>query len=560
MVAIKKRTRKPITSEGKQLNAVRKLTPTHVVEVELKVNENDRRKLIRKGEHLRIIRNTVLGVLYKNYNQMVRTKEYKRTMKKYIKTINKLELASTSKSKELNKNKKILTDKFEELRNRFNVTFNFGRKYGETLRKFKYNSPDAVTTWSACEMAWDSIEGLLYRGAKKVRFYKKGETVTLQGKQENRCIILKDNYVSFSGMKLLLIVKEGDLFIEETLSNVKSYKESSVLIDKENIKRHTEGRPLISTYRIRNNRIVRKEIRGTDRYFVQIVLEGNPVAKRNKDGTFRHNYGVGRIGSDIGVQSVTFVSKDEVTLKNFAERSKNTFKQERKVNLLKRKQDRSRRAMNPANYDAKGKIKKGPKTWVYSKRYIKTAKELRNLHRIAAENRRYAHNEDINYLRSIGDTLNIEKMNIKALQKKSSEATINKKTGKYNSRKRFGKGILNRSPGYFIARAKLVFKKTGGIVNEVNTWTFKASQYDHVLNDTVKKSLSKRWHELPDKTKLQRDLYSGFLLYCSNDDLQTPNKDLCDKQFKRFKELHDQCIEKIKENRRVVLNSGISLA
>ncbi|GAA3331088.1 hypothetical protein GCM10020331_086220 [Ectobacillus funiculus] len=49
--------------------------------------------------------------------------------------------------------------------------------------------------------------------------------------------------------------------------------------------------------------------------FVQIVLEGIPVAKRKKDGSFRHTYGVGRVAGDIGTQSLAVVSKDKVFLK-----------------------------------------------------------------------------------------------------------------------------------------------------------------------------------------------------------------------------------------------------
>ncbi|HUS89478.1 MAG TPA: hypothetical protein VMW91_08955, partial [Desulfosporosinus sp.] len=76
----------------------------------------------------------------------------------------------------------------------------------------------------------------------------------------------------------------------------------------------------------------------------------------------------------------------------------------------------------------------------------------------------------------------------------------------------------------------------------MNTWTFKASQYDHILDDVSKKTLSMRWHVLPDGTRIQRDLYSGFLLYCSDQELKKPDKNLCDETFKQFLVLHNQCI------------------
>lgn len=96
------------------------------------------------------------------------------------------------------------------------------------------------------------------------------------------------------------------------------------------------------------------------------------------------------------------------------------------------------------------------------------------------------------------------------------------------------------------------------MVKEVHTWSFKASQYDHVLDDTSKKSLSKRWHVLPCGTKIQRDIYSAFLLYCAEENLLQPNKEMCDSFFPLFLKNHHLCIEEIKNNHKIVLNSGIT--
>ncbi len=555
--------RKPKTDYEKQLKKVRDLMPIHVVEVELAVLDSQDWKMKRIGEHLRVIRNTVLGQLLKNYNQMVRTKEYKQTIKKYHSLCKLIEKTKESANiQKLRKKKEELNKKLEKLRNRHNVTFEYARKYGEYLHDSKYTLPDTVTVLTVCEMAWNSIEGLLFRNAEKVHFYKKGDLITFQGKQAERCIILKNNpdgtfYVSFNEMKFPLIVKKDDLYIQETLSNIAHYIKHGKEMDKQNIECHNMGLSLISAYRVCNNRIVRKLIRGKTRYYLQITLEGKPVPRRKKDGSLRHTYGVGRLGGDVGTQSLAVVSEDNAILKNLADRSKNTFSYEHKIYLLQHYLDRSRRATNPQNYNEDGTIKKGKKEWVYSKRYQKARTKIKELHRKAAESRKYAHNEDVNRLRAIGDEFIIEEMNIKGLQKKAKETTINQKTGKFNRRKRFGKSIGRRSPGYFIKQTKYRFEASGGIVNEVNTWTFKASQYDHILDDTNKKKLSKRWHELPDKTKIQRDLYSAFLLYCTDHNLIRPDKELCDTFFERFLESHNHCVEEIKNNRRIVMNSGI---
>ncbi|MDF0726108.1 hypothetical protein PY093_05190, partial [Cytobacillus sp. S13-E01] len=541
-------------------------TPLHTIEVEIEATKLQSWKLLRISEHLRLIRNTVLGQVYKNYQQMIRTKEYRMALRTYKKVSEELvKVACQKEIKKLESLKNEAKKGFDELRSKYQVTFDFVRNYGTYLRDTKYHLPDAVTVWSVCEMVWSSIERIMYGEAGKPRFYKKRDFVTLQGKQAERCIILKHDskketfHISHNGMKLPLIIKKRDLFIQETLSHVVNYMNVGSQIDKENVERHEMGKAINSTYRIRNNRIVIKEIHGKLRFYVQIVLEGTPVVKRKKDGSFRHTYGVGRLGVDIGTQSIAIVSLHEVKLKNLAERSHKVFNIERNVGLENRYLSRSRRATNPKNYNKDGTIKKGKKKWVKSKRYDKRQKKLKELQRRTALSRKYAHNEEVNTLRSLGDELFIETMNIKGLQKKAKSVTKNEKTGKFNKRKRFGKSIGKRSPGYFIKQAKYRFLITEGSVHEVNTWKYKASQYDHIINDINKKQLSKRWHELPNGLKIQRDLYSAFLLYCSEDTLEKPNRNKCLQEFNSFYDKHQHCIEQIRNNHVVVLNSGIKI-
>ena len=148
----------------------------------------------------------------------------------------------------------------------------------------------------------------------------------------------------------------------------------------------------------------------------------------------------------------------------------------------------------------------------------------------------------------------------KSYQKKAKEVTVNEKTGKFNKRKRFGKSILNRSPGYFVSQLKKKFAETDGTIYEVNNWTFKASQYDHLLNDCNKKQLSQRWHVFENGTKVQRDLYSAFLLYCAESNLKQPNHKMCLKEFEVFYRSHEKCIKWIKENKLKIKNSGIKVS
>lgn len=114
-------------------------------------------------------------------------------------------------------------------------------------------------------------------------------------------------------------------------------------------------------------------------------------------------------------------------------------------------------------------------------------------------------------------------------------------------KKRFGRSILHRCPGYFFARLCQVFESTGGQFLVVDRM-YRASQYDHKSNQYVKKKLSQRWHEFSDGSSVQRDLYSAFLLMCSKADLSAPDRDLCIRLFDDFVKHHDACLARIESS------------
>lgn len=107
----------------------------------------------------------------------------------------------------------------------------------------------------------------------------------------------------------------------------------------------------------------------------------------------KHTYGTGYVGCDIGTQTLAYTSKTEVGLKNLAERGASIPKRERQERILYRAMDRSRRAMNPENYNTDETIRKGKKAWKKSNRYKKLQRRHQELARIAAVNRKLAIND-----------------------------------------------------------------------------------------------------------------------------------------------------------------------
>jgi hypothetical protein len=104
--------------------------------------------------------------------------------------------------------------------------------------------------------------------------------------------------------------------------------------------------------------------------------------------------------------------------------------------------DGQRRANNPDNYDAKGRINKHGKqrlTWKHSKRYLATRRRKATRERKLAAHRKSLHGRLVHELVAIGNTIITEKISYRAWQKQ------------------FGRSVGLRAPGMFIA----MLRRTG---------------------------------------------------------------------------------------------------
>ena len=82
---------------------------------------------------------------------------------------------------------------------------------------------------------------------------------------------------------------------------------------------------------------------------------------------------------------------------------------------------------------------------------------------------------------------------------------------------------------------------------KIHTVKAKASQYNHINNTYKKKSLDTRWNDFGD-LKIQRDLYSAFLIMNINDDLETFNLNKCNDRFNDFVVKHNIEIDRLKNS------------
>lgn len=529
----------------KLLKQYHKLSDRHILVVETDMPYPDVLKVVALSDKIRKAGNELVSLMRKNYDQLMRTKKYRKLLKLYGNTEDKDKL-------------KALANQLNDMQKSYNVTWDFCRTSMIPIGK-KY-SIDAVFALTKAEDIWRGMEKCLYDNGKITHFSKYGELPCIRAKQINRGITMfvEDGKLRFKLRKMQFGIHVNDRFQSDEVNAVLSYLENPDKMDADAVNTLIEEACCIDTYRPCYATLVPRLIRGKYRVYLHLTIEGKAKPKYDRFGNPRHKYGKGMIGADIGTQTVAYTSDTEVGLKNLSERGNSIQTSERKERLYYRAMDRSRRATNPQNYNPDGTIKKGKKTWKYSNHYKKLKAKHAELCRINAVNRQLAINEDANYLRSLGDTFVTEPKNASKLMKRAKKTTVNSK-GKFNKKKRFGKSIKNRCPSGFQTTVEKKFKVTGGAYIEVPN-NYRASQYDHTADDYIKKKLSDRLYRLRDGTLVQRDWYSSFLLYCYDYRTQDIDKDKCITDFGRCYDKEKALIAWIKANHIKILNSGIKVA
>ena len=596
MATRKKHIRTPYEEKRKEHRAA---ASRHVLVLEAQIKENDKRKLFHIANDLRVYGNHLTNIAQKRLSQLFRTKAYREALKQYHSAKSALSSLDkgTQKYNEIKKKAKIAADALEKCQAEYKLTFEDLRH--DMAEISKGSKIKAVFLLSEAENVWAAVQSVLYRDGKHLNYAKRGELPLIRAKQIERGITLSfDNGSAQCKMGVIdtftksrvssntavnstrlrrktsnhlllqrariplrkgwecvkLIVKKNDSFAKNELACIESFV-SDPSIEEKAVAIFSETGIPQNTYRPCFVALKCVTIRGRLRVYAHITVEGDPVPKYTKSGDLKHPFGKGLVGVDLGPQSVAAVSDTSVILENLAERnSKSTKRHERRERLLLRALDRSRRANNKDRYNEDGTVKKGVcKPWKKSKQYRKKEACLKELRRKNALSRKYANNELANRIRAMGDDVTIEKSNVKALQKKAKPSTP-EQGKKQKRRKRFGHSILHRCPGQLYAQ---LHSKFGDGHFHVVDNMYRASQYDHKSNTYNKKKLSQRWHSFDDSTKVQRDIYSAFLLLCHNDDFKTINQDICTSKFETFKKAHDKCVSDIKVRGHKVCNSGI---
>lgn len=473
--------------------------PNYVLTLPLKTEIFQEDILNKNFEECRIIYNSCIGELYKRYNHIKESKQYQKVLK-------------LPKGKDRNK-------LFNDLNKKYTLTEYSLHDFVKPMSK--YYKIDSMTVQKIATRAFNAFQKLMFHTAKKVYFKSYGELNSIEGKSNKQGIRFKDGKLIFQGMNISIIIKKNDYYAQQSLENTIKYC-----------------------------RIKREMIKGKYHYYIQLILEGIPPMKCDLDtGEVKNTISHSKVGIDIGIQTIAYSSNTEVKLLELAPNVNNIDKE---IKLLQRKMDRSKRSANPNKFNENGTIKKGNiDKWIYSNNYIKTKNKRKELYRKQSNIRKQDHNKLANQLIVLGSEFYVEKMSYSGLQKRAKKTTINK-NGKFNKKKRFGKSLANKAPSMFLTILDNKLKWNDTQLFKIDTTRVKASQYSHITNDYCKKDLSERWNIFNinnEEIKIQRDLYSAFLIMNVKNNLKEIDRELCFKEFDNFKVLHDIEIDKL-------INSG----
>jgi putative transposase len=313
---------------------------------------------------------------------------------------------------------------------------------------------DSLTIQTLASRAYRAANRLLLGTARRVRFKGRHQLDTVEGKTNSRGIRWRGDHVEWNGLTL-----------------------AARLDPRDPVQAHGLACP------VKYVRLVRRKLGERNRFYAQLVCQGVPYQKP------QHQLGGGIVGLDLGPSAIAVVSEQAALLQPFCPE---VAPDARALRRLDRQLDRQRRAKNPANYDERGQVKRGPKRWKVSKRQRTTLARRREVHRTLAATRKRSHGQLAHRVLAQGSTFQLEQLSYRAWQKT------------------YGKSVQLCAPGMFVDRLSRLAVSAGGTVVPINAWRARLSQTCS-CGRVKKKARAERWHVCPCGASAQRDLFSAYL-------------------------------------------------
>lgn len=230
----------------------KKTSPSFVISLELTEQPILFSVAKKELEICRVMYNFVLGKYLRLEKQMKREQHYRRMIRQYKAVSQKLEIHS--EDKKLISDKKSIQDTLKRLREKYQLTEYASHTWVKAIREHFGNKVNSAVAQKTATRAWNTFSKKLFGKAKKVRFLKRGEMDSFEGKSNTtgwRCvngrIVYKDWYT-------FLKIKEKDPYSYEIIRRIEEKTSFSYVgSNKEKLQDH---------YRVKYVRMVKKEIRG----------------------------------------------------------------------------------------------------------------------------------------------------------------------------------------------------------------------------------------------------------------------------------------------------------
>lgn len=489
----------------------------HVVQLKLNTKMQDIRSLNKRFYEMNHIYNVLVKYGTEQLNALKNDPEYIELLQTY---------RDTTKAK-----KKHISEQLSAVRLQYGLSEAQLQAYAKLCGKQFNKRLSSQQVQKEATRVWQGIRKCIFSNGKRLHFKKCDELTTIQGKTNTNGVKFNKGTLAIDWQGLHISCKypkrpKDIQYLEETLNHNIKYCE-----------------------------IARKMFNNGWHYYVNVYLDGDAPLKDMKNVE-------DIMGIDPGVSAMSAVTNNKVFLRELAPDCK---KYNKKIVRLQQQIDRSKRRSNPNKYNPDGTIVKNSRDkWIYSKTCKKRMRQLKALYRRKAAYIKQSHRLLCNELIRCASVIYIEKMNFKALQRRSKKtersdklSNIKQKDGsvkqihKYKRKKRFGKSLNNRAPASFLEILEYKADRYNIKVEYINTRTYKASQYNHKTGKCTPVTLGQRTKEIG-RTTVQRDLYSAFLIQHPKNNLMTPKRTACIKDFKHFVQMQNALITEMQQ-------SGISM-
>lgn len=399
-------------------------TDTCSLALPLKVEKWQADRLNKRFELGRQLYNMLLKKKLKEFEQLKQTQAY-RELSESLDTLYEEGKKQTPEYREYAKKRTVL------LKNMGFTEYGFITAMKPLYKPFSKNIDSNMAPVIAKDV-WKAFQTFLFGNGRKLQYKKYGAVNILSGQRSRSSIRFYGDRIWFNGLWLPVKQNPDNEYEQEMLSK-----------------------------RIKFCRIQRQYIKSGYKYYVQLILEGTPALKKDKNtGKIKNPLGQGKVGLYAGTKYLTYVTDEGSRIEKLADLSK--FQGDKRNLTQKMNRRLSAKTFKTGGsggvFVQKGIFKK-------SNRYKKIQSRFRELCRKETVARNIQQNLLANRILSMGDAFFSPQINY-SLQARRSAAIWKTHEKAYAGA---GKLIGENAPAIFMKRLDRKIKTRGGKgIKEIN--------------------------------------------------------------------------------------------